>query len=104
MNITKKIAKLIGGEIEKFILDNKEIQFYHSEEAVYCYRWKDERYTKTSSIWDNPPFKDKINLIRHFRKHINSKQPKTTIQYKRNIPPELKTKMDDYLNYLKKEL
>lgn len=103
MNITKQIAELIGGEIEKLILDNEEIQFYHNNKSVYGYRWKDERYPESSNIWDNEHFKDKIALIRHFRKHINSKKPKTTIQYKRNIPPELKTKMDDYLQHLKNE-
>lgn len=48
----------------------------------------------------------KCGLGSNFEKYFElqpSTRLKNHILYKRNIPPEFKPKMDDYLNYLKKE-
>ena len=47
MNITERISKQMGGEIEKVITDNQEIQIYYWDDG---FAWRDNRNESTSNI------------------------------------------------------
>jgi hypothetical protein len=73
MNITSKIAEEIGGELEKYILANAEIQFY-ANSATDEYQWKDSRFEETAGVFDNKSGNSRKEVITIFKKHIINKQ------------------------------
>lgn len=75
MNITDKMANEFSEEIKQMILNNKEIQFYYFfdfENETDRFQFKDSRFQKTCSPWNNGIFTDELQLIRAFETHIAS--------------------------------
>jgi len=71
MNITISIASKIGGESEKLILNNPQIQFY-ANSAINAYQWRDSRYPTTADVWENESADTRKELIEIFKKHIEN--------------------------------
>lgn len=69
MNITNSIAKQIGGDVEKLILETPEIQFY-ANDAINAYQWRDSRYSNTSDVWENGEEVSRKDLIDAFLIHL----------------------------------
>lgn len=69
MNITDSIAKKIGGEVEKIINDNPEIQFY-ANDNINEYQWRDSRFDDTKDVWKNPSAETRQELIKIFKHHL----------------------------------
>lgn len=69
MNITDSIAKQIGGEAEKIIKDNPEIQFYANDNKD-IYQWRDSRFDDTKDVWENPSAQTRKELILIFKDHL----------------------------------
>ena len=75
MNITDKMANEFSEEIKQVILNNKEIQFYFFydfENETDRFQFKDSRFQKTSSPWNNGNFATEWELIKAFETHIAS--------------------------------
>lgn len=69
------MANEFSEEIKQVILSNKEIQFYlfyDFENETDRFQFKDSRFQKTCSPWDNGNFTDELQLIRAFEMHIAS--------------------------------
>lgn len=74
MNITKDIAKEIGGDFENIINSINEIEIY-SDHDMFRYLWQDCRFENTSDVMrdDNNKFKTRSELKEAIKEHLIEK-------------------------------
>ncbi len=92
MNITYKIASQLGGEFERIIIENKEIQIYSYTSG---YSWRDGRKENTRTIEEYDLSEDELfstlkdhlcKPIKQVSKDIEPSHIKRIFKRKNNIP------------------